>query len=81
MEQFVVSARKYRPQTFNDVVGQKSDYQYFTECHRKQSPCSLCCSLVPGVVWKTTCAYFASQIINLIDQMKTLLLMFLTLLQ
>jgi DNA polymerase-3 subunit gamma/tau len=23
MEQFVVSARKYRPQTFNDVVGQK----------------------------------------------------------
>jgi DNA polymerase-3 subunit gamma/tau len=26
MEQFVVSARKYRPQTFNDVVGQRSDY-------------------------------------------------------
>jgi DNA polymerase-3 subunit gamma/tau len=24
MEQFVVSARKYRPQTFNDVVGQKA---------------------------------------------------------
>jgi DNA polymerase-3 subunit gamma/tau len=24
MEQFIVSARKYRPQTFNDVVGQKS---------------------------------------------------------
>jgi DNA polymerase-3 subunit gamma/tau len=23
MEQFIVSARKYRPQTFNDVVGQK----------------------------------------------------------
>ena len=23
MEQFVVSARKYRPQTFKDVVGQK----------------------------------------------------------
>jgi DNA polymerase III gamma/tau subunit len=23
MEQFVVSARKYRPQTFNDVVGKK----------------------------------------------------------
>jgi DNA polymerase-3 subunit gamma/tau len=29
MEQFVVSARKYRPQTFKDVVGQKSHYQYF----------------------------------------------------
>jgi hypothetical protein len=27
MEQFVVSARKYRPQTFKDVVGQ--NYQYF----------------------------------------------------
>jgi DNA polymerase III gamma/tau subunit len=38
MEQFIVSARKYRPQTFNDVVGQKSNYQYFAECHRKQSP-------------------------------------------
>jgi DNA polymerase-3 subunit gamma/tau len=24
MEQFIVSARKYRPQTFNDVVGQKA---------------------------------------------------------
>ena len=24
MEQFVVSARKYRPQTFKDVVGQKA---------------------------------------------------------
>jgi DNA polymerase III gamma/tau subunit len=34
MEQFVVSARKYRPQTFNDVGGQKSHYQYFIKCHR-----------------------------------------------
>jgi len=24
MEEFVVSARKYRPQTFKDVVGQKA---------------------------------------------------------
>jgi DNA polymerase-3 subunit gamma/tau len=24
MEQFIVSARKYRPQTFNDVVGKKA---------------------------------------------------------
>ncbi|RYG29914.1 MAG: DNA polymerase III subunit gamma/tau, partial [Chitinophagaceae bacterium] len=24
MEQFVVSARKYRPQTFKDVIGQKA---------------------------------------------------------
>jgi DNA polymerase-3 subunit gamma/tau len=38
MEQFIVSARKYRPQTFNDVVGQKP-LPILAECHRKQSPC------------------------------------------
>jgi DNA polymerase-3 subunit gamma/tau len=39
MEQFVVSARKYRPQTFNDVVGQKSDYNTLNaiECNHLAS--------------------------------------------
>jgi DNA polymerase-3 subunit gamma/tau len=54
MEQFVVSARKYRPQTFNDVVGQKSHYQYLLNAIDSNHLC-----FCPGYVSQraeTTCA-------------------------
>jgi DNA polymerase-3 subunit gamma/tau len=62
MEQFVVSARKYRPQTFKDVVGQKSHYQYFIECHRNHLASALLFTGPRGV--GKTCARILARKIN-----------------
>jgi DNA polymerase-3 subunit gamma/tau len=64
MEQFVVSARKYRPQTFKDVVGQQSHYQHFAQCHRDQSPASALFVYWSAWCGKTTCARILARKIN-----------------
>lgn len=44
MENYIVSARKYRPSTFESVVGQRADH-YLEECHcLKTGACLSFCS-------------------------------------
>ena len=63
MEQFVVSARKYRPQAFEAVVGQ-SHYRYAAQKRGERSPSPSTAFLWTARGWKTTCARILAKVIN-----------------
>lgn len=67
MENFVVSARKYRPQTFDDVVGQRSltDTLKRAIMTHKLASAYLFCG--PRGVGKTTCARIFAKAINCLN--------------
>jgi len=69
MEQFVVSARKYRPQTFKDVVGQQAITNTLLNAIENNHLASALLFTGPRGVGKTTCA-------RMMTQMKILLLMY-----
>ncbi len=64
MEQFVVSARKYRPQTFKDVVGQKAITSTLLNAIESNHLASALLFTGPRGVGKTTCARILARKIN-----------------
>ena len=64
MEQFIVSARKYRPQTFKDVVGQKAITNTLLNAIENNHLASALLFTGPRGVGKTTCARILARKIN-----------------
>ena len=64
MEQFVVSARKYRPQTFKDVVGQVAITNTLLNAIETNHLASALLFTGPRGVGKTTCARILARKIN-----------------
>ncbi len=64
MEEFVVSARKYRPQTFKDVVGQKAITNTLLNAIESNHLASALLFTGPRGVGKTTCARILARKIN-----------------
>lgn len=64
MEHFVVSARKYRPQTFNDVVGQKAITNTLLNAIENNHLAQALLFTGPRGVGKTTCARILAKMIN-----------------
>lgn len=64
MEQFVVSARKYRPQTFNDVIGQQAITNTLLNAIETNHLASALLFTGPRGVGKTTCARILARKIN-----------------
>lgn len=64
MDNFIVSARKYRPQTFADVVGQKHVTDTLINEIKSQHLAQAFLFTGPRGVGKTTCARILSKVIN-----------------
>lgn len=64
MEQFIVSARKYRPQTFKDVVGQKAITNTLLNAIENNHLAQALLFTGPRGVGKTTCARILARKIN-----------------
>jgi DNA polymerase-3 subunit gamma/tau len=64
MEQFIVSARKYRPQTFKDVVGQQAITNTLINAIESNHLAQALLFTGPRGVGKTTCARILARKIN-----------------
>ena len=64
MDNFIVSARKYRPQTFADVVGQKHITDTLINEIKSQHLAQAFLFTGPRGVGKTTCARILAKVIN-----------------
>ena len=71
MEHFIVSARKYRPQTFKDVVGQQAITNTLLNAIENNHLAQALLFTGPRGVGKTTCARILAKMINQDDDHKT----------